>query len=131
MRSLRHHPPFPLIEAAHAICQHAAWLRASRFRPLSGEMALSNSDRKLETEEGTTGKPRHHRLFTEAIQTLDSGGVGNEKKRKMILKKAESKKNKSGILPKSGRLTSLKLMILTMTLRGTALKFTNDSYGYE
>ena len=74
---LNHHPPFTLVEAAHTIRQHAAWLRASRFQTLSGDTTLSNLDWKPETE---TGKPRRHWLFTEAIRTLDSGGVSNEKR---------------------------------------------------
>ena len=58
LRSLRNRPP-----SAHAILQHAAWLR-----PLSGDTALSNFDRKR--KKAQTGKPRRHRLFTEAIRTL-------------------------------------------------------------
>ena len=61
--SLRDRPP-----SAHAIRQHAAWLR-----PLSGDTALSNFDRKR--KKAQTGKPRRHRLFTEAIRTLATVAV--------------------------------------------------------
>ena len=96
LRSLRDRLP-----SAHAMHQHAAWLQ-----PLSGDTALSNFDRKR--KKAQTGKPRRHRLFTEAIRTLAIVAVSVmifffffffgaifQKKRKIILKKAESKKKKA------------------------------------
>ena len=84
---------------------------------LSAEWRYGAFELRSETEEAHTGKPRRHWLFTEALRTIDSGGVGTRKKKilfaifkkkwKIIFKKAESEK-KSGIPPKSGRLTSLK-----------------------
>ena len=77
--------------------------------------------RRLRTSTGNgrsacTGKLRRDWLFTKALRTIDSGGVSKRTKKiflgffkkswKSILKKRKVKK-KSGIPPKSGRLTSL------------------------
>ena len=105
---------------ANPVRQHEAWLRASDFecrvevgthRHPCGDTALAICEHRPETEE-----PRRHRLFTEALRIVDSGGVGKrnkflllrffKKSGKSFLKKRKVKK-KSGIPPKSGRLTSL------------------------
>ena len=88
---LNHHPPLLLVEAAHAVHTDA-----------SAEWRYGTFEHRPETEEAHTGKPRRHRLFTEALRTVYSGGIGKrktffffflifQKKRKIIFKKAESK----------------------------------------
>ena len=90
---LNHHPPLPLVEAAKA------GVEKQRFRSAELRPRTSTGNGKAHT-----GKPRRHRLFTEALQTVDSGSVDKrnkknlgaifKKKRKTIFKKAESKKKK-------------------------------------
>ena len=89
--------------------QHEAWLRASDFecrvevgthRHPCGDTALAICEHRPETEE-----PRRHRLFTEALRIVDSGGVGKrnkflllrffKKSGKSFLKKRKVKKKKA------------------------------------
>ena len=96
---LSHHPRLLLVEAAHAVCLHETLLQVSDFE-YRAEIR-GTIEHRPETEEAHTGKPRRHRLFTEALRKVDSGGVGKrkkffsaifQKKRKIIFQKAESKK---------------------------------------
>ena len=99
---------------------------SSRYLPThqisSAEWRNGAFEFRPETEEAHTGKPRRYQLFTEALQTVNSGGGGKTKKKNFwgdFSKKAENHfqksgkyKKKSGIPPKSRRLTSLICTIL-------------------
>ena len=75
-----------------------------RFRVPSGDTApewrYDTFEHRPETEDAHTGKPKRHRLFTEVLRTVSSGGVSKrkknflfaifQKKRKIIFEKAES-----------------------------------------
>ena len=87
--------------------------RACKCQISSAEWRYGTFEHPPETEEAHTGKPKRHRLFTEVLRTVNSGGVG---KRNFFLfsifkKKRKVKKKKSRIPPKSGRLTSLDIII--------------------
>ena len=87
---LNHHPPLPLVEAAHAVSQHAAWRQI-----LTTERRYDAFELRPETEEAHADKSRCHWLFTEVLRTVDSGGVSKRnfflaiKKKKKKKKKAE------------------------------------------
>ena len=75
-------PSLPLVEAAHAVRQHAALLQVSDFE-------CRVEKRRLRTSTGNgrsacTGKPRRHWLFTEALRTIDSGGVSKRTKKNCL-----------------------------------------------
>ena len=77
-----------------------------RFRVWSGEWRYDTFEHQSETEEAHTGKPKRHRLCTEALRTLYSGSVGNEKKKIFFgdfSKKAENHFKKSRKLKKKKR----------------------------
>ena len=93
---LNHHPPLPLVEAAHAVRQHATWLRASDFLKLSGDSELSKLDRKRKKR-----MPANHdvtdcllKFFELSIAAVSA----NEKKNFFgdFSKKAENHFQKSG-----------------------------------
>ena len=68
------------------------------YADTSAEWRYGTFEHRPETEEAHSGKPRRHRLFTEALRTEYSGGIG---KRKKIFffdfsKKAENHFKKSG-----------------------------------
>ena len=72
------------------------------YADTSAEWRYGTFEHRPETEEAHTGKPRRHQLFTEALRTEYSGGIGKRKKKiffrffkksgKSFLKKRKVKK---------------------------------------